>query len=260
MPIIQPDHTTAPVFYPKNNYQIVKYLDLTKFLSILQRRALFFSRLDLMQDHFEGSIPKGNYQHRMSFIEEVHKMSTKFKKKSPAEIEKHVQDLYSINEKIKSVTCISCWNKSDSESAALWKIYSDFKKGIMLVSKPSSVIQAFKNTSENIEMSEVHYIDYENDVIPDGNTNWPIIHKHRAYEYENEVRLIHTLPFEAGIKYDWSKEELDTGKYLSADIDELIDEIIISPYAEQWYIDLIKDICGKYGFKKTIHKSDFAKK
>lgn len=259
MPLIEPDNTTAPVFFPTENYQIAKYLDLTKFLSILQRRAMFFCRLDFMEDHFEGSIPKRNLLMRQNMFESSYKMSSKFKKKDSKQIQEMVHGLNQMNSRFKSVTCISCWNKSISESAALWKIYSDFHKGIMIVSKRSNVFEAFKDTEERIGMSEIKYIDYENDTIPEGNINWPIIHKHRAYEYENEVRLIHTLPFEPGIKYDWSKEELNNGKYINVDIDALIDEVIISPYSQQWYFDLIKDVCEKYKFEKPIRKSEFAK-
>ena len=55
MPIIKPTEFSAPVFFPKNDYSIVKYLDLTKFVSLLHKQSLFFCRLDKLEDKFEGT-------------------------------------------------------------------------------------------------------------------------------------------------------------------------------------------------------------
>lgn len=260
MPIVIPDSFAPPIFYPKSNYQIVRYLDISKFISILQKGALFFCRLDIMQDHFEGSIPSREYQYRWDFIEGLHRKDSNFKKKTVEEIQLDVKNLYITNERIKSVTCISSWNISNSESAALWKIYLDFKQGIMIVSKISSVISAFNQTKEDILMSETKYIDYENETFSGLNTITPIIHKHRVYEYGKELRLIHTLPYESGTRYDWSKEQVQTGKYLKVDVNSLIDTIIISPYAEKWFTELITDLCKKYNLNKPILESEFATK
>ena len=65
MPIIKPTKITAPVFYPKTDYAIVKYLDLTKYISLLQRQSLFFCRLDKLEDKFEGTTEKANFDYRV---------------------------------------------------------------------------------------------------------------------------------------------------------------------------------------------------
>ena len=57
-------------------------------------------------------------------------------------------------------------------------------------------------------LSEIRYLDYEIDRMPDGNTTYPLIHKQKAYAYEDEVRLIHEKFPETGWEYDWSKEEI----------------------------------------------------
>jgi len=46
---------------PKNeNATIWRYMDFTKFVSLLDRRELFFSRTDRLGDPFEGSCPRKN--------------------------------------------------------------------------------------------------------------------------------------------------------------------------------------------------------
>ena len=63
MPIEKPSNQTAPVFFPKENYKIVKYMDLAKFISLLHSKSLFFCRLDKLEDKFEGSSPKLNLEY-----------------------------------------------------------------------------------------------------------------------------------------------------------------------------------------------------
>ena len=259
MPIIIPNKHTSPVFYPNENYQIVKYMDLTKFVSLLQRKSLFFCRLDKLEDHFEGTTAKSNRKRRYDLYATQHLRSTKFKKLNHEEILKNVEEHFDAERKMKALKCICCWNISDSESAALWKIYSDFNQGIMITSKISSLIESFKATKEDIDLSEVNYINHSQDDMPDGNMMYPVIHKHKAYSYEKELRLIHTVDFKGGLLYDWSKEEIEQGKYLNVDLDELIDEIILSPYSPNWYVKLIENLCETYGIKTRIMKSELSK-
>ncbi|NPA09739.1 MAG: hypothetical protein GXO46_12185 [Chlorobi bacterium] len=86
--------------------------------------------------------------------------------------------------------------------------------------------------------------------------NYPIIHKSIHYDYEKEIRLIYKVPFESGLEYDWSKEENQFGKYLDVDVNTLIEEIIVSPKAPQWFFDIISDLLQKYNLKKEIKYSD----
>jgi hypothetical protein len=259
MPIIIPNKHTSPVFYPQKNYQVVKYMDLTKFVSLLQRKSLFFCRLDKLEDHFEGTTAKSNWQHRYDLYATQYLGSPKIKKLTKEEILKNIEEDFEAESKMKALKTICCWNISDSESAALWKIYSDFNQGIMITSKVTSIIEAFKGTKEDIDLSEVKYINHSSDKMPDGNMMYPVIHKHKAYSYEKELRLIHTVDFGNGLLYDWKKEEIEQGKYLNVDLDKLIDEIILSPYSPNWYVDLIENLCETYGLKTIIMKSELSK-
>lgn len=259
MPIIKPNKYTSPVFYPQKNYKVVKYIDLTKFVSLLQRNSLFFCRLDKLEDHFEGTTSKLNFERRSELFRTQHLASPNFNKLTQKEIEIKVEKYYEADEKFKALNCVCCWNKYKFESAALWKIYSDFHKGIMVKSNINKVISAFTNTKEKLSLSEIRYIDYNKDYMPDGNKMYPIIHKHKAYDFEEELRIIHTVDFGNGLVYDWKNEEVEYGKYLDVNLKELVDEIIISPYSSNWYMDLVKNLCETYRLNATIIKSELSK-
>lgn len=234
-------------------------MDLTKFVSLLQRKAFFFCRLDRLEDHFEGTTTKSNWKRRYNFHAKQHLRSSKFKELSHKEILEKVERHFEAERKMKALKCICCWNIGDTESAALWKIYSNFNQGIMITSKITSLIESFKETEEDINLSEVNYIDHSSDDIPDGNTMLPVIHKHKAYSYEQELRLIHTVNFEPGLSYDWSKEEVEQGKYLNVNLDKLIDRIILSPHSPNWYVEIIQNLCETHGLKAIIMKSVLSK-
>ena len=259
MPILKRGPNSSLFKYPSDNYLLVKYLDITKFISLLQRESLFFCRLDILEDHFEGTTSSLNQEKRYEYFANQHNYISGDPKLTDREIVENVHKLNQEEEKFKKLVCVSCWNKSKNESAALWKIYSDLNKGIMITSKVRNIIEAFSETSENIEFTEVVYINYNTDIMPDSSKWDTIYHKHKAYEYENEVRLIFTQNFDTTLTYDWNKEEVQEGKYISLEIRDLIDEIIISPYAPQWFFELVKDIIQKYGLNKPVMASELSK-
>ena len=43
-------------------------MDFTKFVSLLEKRALFFARADQLGDPFEGAIPINNIKSRLVLI------------------------------------------------------------------------------------------------------------------------------------------------------------------------------------------------
>jgi len=259
MSIIIPDKYTSPVFFQESDYRIVKYLDLTKFISLLKKKSLFFCRLDKLEDHFEGTTAKSNFLRRKHFYETQHLRSPKFKKLTEEEVLQNVKKQFEADERMKALKCICCWNKSETESAALWKIYADFQKGIMITSSMAKLQMSFRETTEDISLSEVEYINHNSDLMPDGNMMFPVIYKHVAYSFEKEVRLIHSVKFKNGLVYDWTKEEVEQGKYIDVDLDILIEDIVISPYSPNWYIEIIQDLCEKYELNRTIKKSELSR-
>ncbi len=118
---------SPPLFYPATNASIVKYIDLTRFLSLLTRRALFFCRLSKLEDKFEGTTAKANFQYRVKWYEDYNQFQT-VDKMTPEEIHARVIEDYKRDYLFKGLICVNCWNKNKIESAALWKIYSDFNK------------------------------------------------------------------------------------------------------------------------------------
>ena len=84
--------------------KVWRYMDFTKYISLIHRSELFCCRLGLFEDKYEGAFafmfPK-NMVKSDSFV-------------------KTTRETY---EHLKRVTVVSCWHMNDGESAALWKLY-----------------------------------------------------------------------------------------------------------------------------------------
>lgn len=165
MPIEIPTQTSAPVYFPSDNYKIVRYLDLVKFLSLIQTNRLYFSRLDKFEDSYEGTIPELTFQYYKEWYTSfTHNRLLDIIQTS---VEEHVEQAMieekEAEEKYKKLVCVSCWNKYNSESYALWKIYSDLAKGVMITTDIERLKASFKNTKEEIQLSEIKYLDYKKD-------------------------------------------------------------------------------------------------
>jgi hypothetical protein len=251
MPILK---DSVPVFYPETDYSVVKYIDLTKFLSLLHKQSLFFCRLDKLEDQFEGTTAKANFDYRVKYHQYLREIGAFKEPFTDEDIYEQVKFLFETEKKFKAIHCVCCWNKKEDESAALWKIYSDFSKGIMIRSSISRLKKSLEITQEEIRLSEIRYLNYEREIMPDGNIIFPIIHKQKAYAYEDEVRLIYETK-QDGLEHDWTKEYVQEGIYIQTDLNELIEEIIIGPYSPIWYYELVKDITIKFGLNKPINRS-----
>lgn len=242
----------------EGNPTMCRYIDLTKFLSMLHKQSLFFTRVDKMEDPFEGSYAKKNHEARKEWYRHMEKIGFFKDVATDDEIEKAIANYDWLTQKMPAITTINCWHKSETESALMWKSYSSTNSGIMLKSNFARVVKSMEETKQNVYISEVHYLDYNIEVMPDGNTFLPFIHKQNFYTHENEIRLLHEVP-NKGFEHDWSKEDSEFGVNIQVNLDILIEEIIVAPFVQKWYIDLIASLNERYGLNKPIKISQLAK-
>ncbi len=108
-------------------------------------------------------------------------------------------------------------------------------------------------------VSEVQYIDYETDTFDDLNEFTRFLMKRLAFEHEAEVRAFcMDVPMKDG-EVDQSPEsyEREGGSY-QVDLDTLIKEVIVSPGADPWFLDLVKSVAARYKLKAPVKLSSLA--
>lgn len=245
-----------PVFQkPRDeNAKIWRYMDFTKFVSLVDRKALFFSRADKLPDKFEGSYSKANIELR----------PTVYKNKIPEHILR--QFAYSFKE-MRKFFLINSWHLSECESAAMWKLYLRSDEGIAIQSTFTRLTKSFdKHPEDDIHVGKVKYIDYETDWLPEGNLFYPFLHKRKSFQHEQELRaIIVRIPYKErkhgkdDLEVDLKKEVVDVGVYVNVELDVLSERVYVSPTAQEWFNSLVDSILRRYEIEKKIEQSSLAK-
>lgn len=240
-----------PVFErPDNeNIKIWRYLDFTKFVSVLDKQALFFTRADRLPDPFEGSYSKANIELRPIIYKDISKDS----------FDKIQRPLQIFSKEIRRFTIMNCWHMNEYESAAMWKLYLKTDEGVAIQSTFKRLTESFYNYAEHdVYIGKVNYIDYETEWLPEGNAFYPFLHKRKSFEHERELRaIIQKVPTKDD-KIDLTQEIFDIGAYITVDLDILIEKIFVSPPTPKWFNEVVKSIVDKYNLKKEVIQSSLA--
>lgn len=215
-----------------DDIKIWRYLDFTKLVSILDKRALFFIRSDLLTDIFEGSYPKVNIE------------NPTFKLLDEQTGENISEKLSEIRRNFRKLTFLNCWHINNYESAAMWKLYLKSDEGVAIQSTFKQLAQCFE-TEKHVYISEVKYIDYETDRIPENNLLYPFIYKRKSFEHEKELRAIVMESSQNGLN-DETENIQDKGIYIPINLNKLIENVYLAPTAPEWFKQLLSSILDKY--------------
>lgn len=248
---------------PEGNLIIWRYMDFTQFVSLLENESLWFSRLDQFEDPFEGALPDAN----------ISTFDIRYKKHD-LQIEgykKYVEFTKSLKKMIYS----NCWHQNDRESAAMWKLYLEGPLGVAIKSTVDDLRDSIDPSAPVKHIREVEYIDYETEVVPEGSLFTTAFIKRKSFNHENEIRAVYgnfdpvkmdvdSNRYEESENYKLTKltglkesdfGELPEGEPIDVDLDRLINEIHVSPTADEWFADLVSNVSSKYNQQFKITES-----
>lgn len=110
-----------------------RYMDLAKFLDLLERKTLFFARADKLGDPFEGASGVADREGEWDnfyldfFRNAVRNPPEGSQAPSEADVEANARRLLSQirdgAEADRKSTFVSCWHANTGESEALWRLY-----------------------------------------------------------------------------------------------------------------------------------------
>jgi|ERR1017187_2898431 hypothetical protein len=193
----------------KNEY-LWRYMDLFKFIDFMRNKSLPFARMDLFEDPLEGiplktilsfAEPIINARLAQISISDLLLDDDLLSKFSP-EIKEQVEKIHIIQKR----TYVSCWFKSESESMAMWNLYSN-PSGVVIRFNTKYLIdiinQSYKLLKENNYnivsgyCGNVHYQSFSTiKPFQDNEKNKTPrvgLRKEKSYEHEKEVRFVINL-------------------------------------------------------------------
>ena len=152
---------------PPHDAALWRYVDFTKFVSLLDRRALFFPRADKLGDPFEGSLSRVNAA--------VHPVmyTTEWERKGKQETLNYMRES-------RRFVLINCWHWSSYESAAMWRLHSRERDGIAIRTNFESLKESFICDAD-IRIGKVGYVDYDSTCIEEDNLYGPVLEQKKEF-------------------------------------------------------------------------------
>jgi hypothetical protein len=232
---------------------IWRYMDLAKYLSMLDRRCLYFARAILLGDPFEGSSTK-----RMVSEREYIRANRATNPALAAYKDMPETIFASMSQAFKWMVqfyLISCWHMNEHESAAMWKLYSSSNEAVCIQSTYRRLRLCLPKC---VSIGEVNYINYDTDGFSSLNAFNFIMHKRLSFAHERELRAIFwetdgtpdAQPYKARIEPNGLEIELD--------LPALIERVYVSPTAAPWFANLVAAMTAKCGFAFPVSQSALA--
>lgn len=219
--------------------RVWRYLDLAKFIWLLEKRKLYFSRLDLLNDPHEGTTPRLLAMLRDQQFREFGG-------------EKLVAVIPNINRQTRRSLYVSCWHMGSTESEAMWRLYCPNDSGVAIQTTYQKLVESV-DSDPHCYIGAVTYIDYETQGFPLNNAYYPVMHKRISFAHEQEVRLVKTLSEfwnpgapegPSGINIEWLPEAS-------------IDSVYVNPYAPEYYHEVVCSLVRRIApeLERRVHWS-----
>ncbi len=140
----------------------------------------------------------------------------------------------------------------------MWRLYSREHDGIAVKSDFQSLTRSL-TSSEEVYVGRMNYVDFGTTFIPEGNVFAAYVHKRKSFEHEREVRAVYAaLPQPEPGKPYLSRDTDRTGAYLAVELSRLIHEVVVAPYAEDWFMELVASVTSRYGLETPVRRSALA--
>jgi hypothetical protein len=229
---------------------VTRYTSLAQFIWILTQKELPLIRIDRFRDPFEGSAPKSLMD--LQLIITSSRSAAKQQQRNlqhfyPESASSHLHfDEFSedLSEKTKRArkartfsTHASCW-RWGRESEGMWRLYCGEEDGVAL---QTTFARLQKSVDQpGILVGKVRYIDYKTETAFNQDLDH-VMHKRLGFDFEQEVRVLRTDDeYYRKLCNQTASEKLPCCIPIPWNLAEVIEHILISPYADEWYVDAVR--------------------
>lgn len=260
-----------PLFQaPSPQQRIWRYTDLAKFIAMLDQGALYLSNLIALaeSDPYEGHFPDSQVNVFAAIREMPIRAMRGFLNLDDSIDDHTVQLLANTNyeavlssEHRRNSVYVNCWHMNDTESDAMWRLYSLQGQGIAVQSTYDRLVRSFHMTQTHVQIGQVGYFDYSDHAIRLDNVFYPALNKRSSFAHERELRIAvlnsgrtYTQALAATGSHAAASRASDIadGYAIEVDLDILIERVVVSPKSPPWMVDMIRNLLGRYGLPKRV--------
>jgi hypothetical protein len=214
--------------------RVWRYLDFTKFVSLLDSRALWFTRPRMFRDPWELAVTRAN----------LNRLAPGLKDDTVIAGLHGAIDSFLVN----------CWHLNHTESAAMWDLYLPSGHGVAIQSTWGRLTGAVPQDSPPVFGGAVRYLDYETDETWDeSNIFFPVGTKRLSFAHEREARLVLWLhdPRTRAAGVDPSA----SGVPVPISLATAVERVVLAPGTEAWFKELVRRIAHLLEFECEIEDS-----
>lgn len=227
---------------------IWRYFKFERFLRILSKHELWFSRPSAFDDKWEGLFPpsyvRGSRQYAKAHKIPFKEFDQEFRRRELRHRHGHF---------------VNCWHISSHESDAMWRLYGLAGSGIAI----QSTVGDFKECLRPHNSGKVIYYDPSNDIVSKSIFGpHDILFKREDFTWEQEYRfwfddddLLQKI--EAGKKFQTGRLSKGMARTIS-DLQRFIEKIVVAPGASDEFISVVRSACGEYHknwLRSTVERS-----
>ena len=230
------------IIKPKSESSFLwRYLTMDKFEDLLKTSELYLRRVDKFLDEYEAKLDDVT-SNRISYL--FHEF--------PNYTEMQGQ-LRNILTSLKTASFVNCWHLNDSEHLKMWKEYCGESGGVVIKTSVHCLIDSILLH----DFGPMHFrpVAYGKRDLTELDLRFPLEllnFKEEQFRFENEFRV--TLLY---IKNDRNLDELEEFEEviinppneavrLKVNLQQLIQELVISPFASNDCRQRIHNLCLKY--------------
>jgi len=224
----------------EDSQKLWRYMDLSKFISLIEKNALWLARADTFRDKHEGRFPDDMRQ----TIEQAYKDFDP-KDNSP------VTDADDFQDYLRKNTFISCWHKNFDENMVMWEIYGRENNALAVQSTVELMkenLDSSKLRGHSLILKNVIYVrpDEIQGVLPYEECFFV---KRPHFSFEKEVRIsLDTY------SRDNPSKKTPVGYHLPISANGLIEKILIHPDCQDWFADVVNSITKQYQIHAPVER------
>lgn len=258
-----------------------RYMNLPKFMYLLQESALFLPKMSIFEDHLEGGLTARDYLSTSNdapildvaingfwpIANEASEDRTRRLEQAESTRQELLlrtfetpfgsykcDDIERIFSRCREWLYVSCWHKSPHECSAMWSLYGADNNSVCIFTTEEKLRnQVQPESSVNIiTFQDVKYLDHQSSCLDKNNLS-PFTAKALPFSFEKELRIISYNP---KTNLNVATKNSSSGEKLSIkSLPQFIDKIVVSPKADSWFFESIQKLCSAHGLNVEIKKS-----
>jgi hypothetical protein len=233
---------------PASSQQIWRYMDLPKFISLLDKRALFFASAATLDDPYEARQPDAAMKDLLEFLEHpfTREHLAAGHHPPPKEI---IRLLAWMDVDNRRDVGVNCWHCNEGESAAMWDLYASRQGGVMIQSTFGAFCESFNHSVVDVLAGLVQY----GETRYQAGTLGPCMNKRKSFEHERELRSV-VYPL-SNIQQRTGEPESLGGTYVPVHLDQLIEKVLVAPLALPYYLAVVRSVATRFDLNCPVEKS-----